>query len=133
MLLDKPSAYHGTTTEMSSCFNWGLILSSPSLSHLATAIFLALDLDTFNVLEQVCNAWKKHVDENNLWRQKLLKTIAKPRTFALESLEEAQARSLDPDLVSGLCRTLCLGHMWFGPEDRIGYFRQLIQLNLSGF
>lgn len=58
---------------------WDAFLSSPGLSHLATEIFLELDLESFVKVRQVCRAWKQHFDESDLWKKKLMK-LAGPAT-----------------------------------------------------
>lgn len=51
--------------------SWEDILWSPGLSHLATEVFLMLDLETFARLELICKSWRSHIINNGLWKKRL--------------------------------------------------------------
>lgn len=90
-----------------------MVFSSPGLSHLATEIFLRVDVVTFSKLEEVCKSWRDHIINHDLWKRKVTEE-ADPGSCSQEIIKEAIAKGLGKDEMEGVCRSLCNRHPWLG-------------------
>lgn len=80
---------------------WDRIIQSPGLSHLATDIFLRLDLTSLAWAELVSKSWRKHVVDKALWKKKLV-ILTKITSYNLEIANED-----DKEKLSDRFRSLC--------------------------